>query len=39
MHVLIFYGWVREHHPTLFYGMQGDPYQHLKSILARYINE
>lgn len=37
--VLIFYSWVRQNHPTLFYGMNGDPYQHLKSILDRHIRE
>lgn len=31
--VLAFYGWIQEHHPYLFYGIRGDPYQHLKSVL------
>lgn len=39
-HVLVFYGWLQQHHPELVPREgQGDPYQHLQAELARYIIE
>jgi hypothetical protein len=32
--VLLFYGWLEQHHPELLPTGQGDPYQHLKSDLS-----
>lgn len=37
--VLAFAGWVQQNHSYLFYGMRGDPYQTLKSVLRHHIHE
>lgn len=35
--VLAFYTWVQQNRAYLFYGMKGDPYQVLKSVLRGQI--
>ncbi|MGE0113467.1 MAG: hypothetical protein AB7T07_01075 [Steroidobacteraceae bacterium] len=37
--VLAFTGWIQQNYPHLFYGMRGDPYQNLKSVLRNHIRE
>lgn len=37
--VLIFYGLIQKERPYLFFGINGDPYQQLKSILRNEIAE
>lgn len=37
--VLAFYGYVQQNFAHLFYGMHGDPYQSLKSVLRNHIRE
>jgi len=37
--VLAFAGWVQQNYSYLFYGMRGDPYQTLKSVLRNHIRE
>lgn len=39
MDVLAFHGWISQNRPELFYGIRGDPYQQLKSVLRRHIHE
>lgn len=37
--VLAFAGWVQQNHAYLLFGMHGDPYQALKSVLRHHIHE